>query len=134
MTFSYLDTLPTVRDEVRQGIADTHVDEGPLPSGRNFSNGNIDKVLADGKVFDIPILGDRDKAVLFYYTVLESAWTQAALIETEDNTSMNATAVAKHYQVLIERAIGEDSPIAAVIKPFNGAVPTVKTDRYSNVQ
>lgn len=129
MTFNWNDALPTVRDELRQRIGDTHVNEGPLPTGRNFSNENIDAALSSGSVFGFSISGDLERGVLYYFVILKAKWTRFAVVESEDNTTFNGVKPADYYEIEIKR-LRADIGIVSKTK-FNGVIPIERVTRFT---
>lgn len=96
MTFTYTGTLATNLDFIRFKIGDRASGAGPLPSGGNFTDEEINGLLA--------IEGTKERTVAALFEMLAGAWAKAGLSEIgprkEDlkETSKHFLALAKQWR------------------------------------
>lgn len=89
MAFTYIGDLSTNRDKVRFHLQDTTSGSGPKPSDGNFTDAEIDGLIAS--------FGSWQRAVYAGFTVLESAWRRFPNFRTESGFSVNRTDIADGY-------------------------------------
>ena len=86
--FTYTDTLAADRDKIRFSIADTEYEAGPKPNGANFTDAELDGLLA--------IEGTWQKAVADAFEALASAWSTHTTF-TADGVSVSQSHIAERY-------------------------------------
>jgi hypothetical protein len=89
MAFTYVGDLSTDRDKVRFWLQDTEASNGPKPSDGNFSDAEIDGLVAT--------YGSWQRAVYAGLMVLSTAWRRFPDFRTESGFSVNRTDIADGY-------------------------------------
>lgn len=96
MAFTYEADLTVFRDKLRLYIGDTVENEGPRPSGRNFSDAELAGIAT--------IEGDNINASrAAVYEVLAGEWAQYAMSEKEADLAFDAKGVADMYLKLAKK-------------------------------
>lgn len=112
MAFTYDDTLSAGRDKVRFALQDTAIDEGPKPSGGNFTDNEIDGLVT--------LEGEWQRAVAAGFEALAAIWTQYAdLTEGPHRETLSQIAEGHRKSAALWRArSGSATParVAGIIK------------------
>jgi len=112
MTFTYDDTLGNDRDRVRFHLQDTSIDEGPKPSGGNFSDNELAGLVT--------LEGEWQRATAAGFEALTAIWTQYAdLSEGPHKESLSQVAAGHRKSAALWRSrSGSTTParVAGIIK------------------
>jgi len=121
MGFSYnTDTATAVnRDYVRFSIDDKVEDYGPLPSGVNFTDDELDMI--------IELEGSWQRAVAACFEALHAAWAKH-VSWTADGMSISQSHVADEYRMLAEK---QRKAYGGVPGATARARSVIKVDGYS---
>ena len=90
MAFTYDDSLTGNRDKVRFWVQDTVENGGPKPSDANFTDAEIDGLIA--------AYGSWQRGVYAALMALATAWRRFPDFRTESGFSVNRTDIADGYQ------------------------------------
>lgn len=88
MSFTYTDKLSDSRSKVRFYLQDTVVNEGPKPGDENFSDEEIDGLIA--------VEGDWQRAVAAGFEILASAWARYPNFSA-DGLQVNRSDISRSY-------------------------------------
>ncbi len=121
MAFTY--SLATLRGQARLYIGDSVENQGPRPSGTNFSDEEIDFFISEG----VSLSG----AAIASFTALAGEWSAFALSEKAQHLSFDAKATAKGYREQAQEI--RDNPLENV-GDLSGFIPLTRTDAYSELE
>jgi len=93
MSFTYMDGDTETRDYIRFTINDVTEGSGPLPNDANFSDEELDMMLAEE--------GTWQRTVAACYEALQSAWAKHTTFQS-DGLSMSMSHVAARYEKLAD--------------------------------
>lgn len=91
MTFTYNADVSTDRDKVRLAVFDTVENEGPLPTGTNFTDAEIDAFLDQESSWQ--------RAVARALETLANAWATSVTFKA-DGVTVTRTDVVREYRQL----------------------------------
>ena len=89
MAFTYVGDLSTNRDKVRFWVQDTVSGSGPKPSDGNFTDAEIDGMIA--------AFGSWQRAVYAGFVALSVAWRRYPDFRTESGFTLNRTDIADGF-------------------------------------
>lgn len=89
MAVTYSDSLSSARDRLRFAIGDTTASAGPKPADGNFTDAELDGLLA--------IEGTWQRAVAAVFETLASLWARHTTFNA-DGMSVNQSDVAQQYR------------------------------------
>lgn len=124
MAFTYVGDLSTDRDKVRFWLNDTTSGSGPKPSDGNFTDAEIDGLIA--------AFGNWQRGVYAGLLALESAWRRFPNFRTESGFSVNRTDIADGYHKQAmdwARQYGVPTSLAG---SSAGYAATTRVDGYSD--
>ena len=122
MSFSYDDTMPEDADKVRFWLQDTEFGKGPKPANGNFTDSEIDGLLA---------LEDNWRlAVAAGFEALASAWAEKTSFSVV-NGSFTRSDAAKQYLAMAKDWRARYGESAGALTGFTSRSP-IRADGYSD--
>lgn len=124
MAFTYIGDLSTNRDKVRFWIQDTASGAGPKPSDGNFTDAEIDGMVAT--------YGSWQRAVYAALMVLATSWRRFPDFRTESGFSLNRTDIADGFHKQAMDWAKQYGIPTSLTGSTAGYQPTTRVDGYSD--